>query len=1051
MTIGKIIRSSFTKTPKRHSSSVENIYKTIGIRTRDLSFKSPLNSLNVVLFNQVPVANFAVDFFKKFGATVHKYCEDPNSSHIFKNYEKDYELLNVTRENAKSKIIQIVRQADLLIDNLTGNRLHNLQIDYDELMKLNSRLIIAKMSSYSHTNKKFCENPSELSIIYSSNLFDKKDSQFIFDEYHARAIVTAAETFGVSQILMALYERNLFGNRQLLNISIEDCIENVFNLSNKSKSKIESMYNKTYKTKDNGFVVVGICDENDVLEFLNDLQLDETNNGTLRNINDSDIAKIIETNNKHNESHTFQNNCRNLLQDLGSIEVLSLQLTNKLKSVSHLADNISSRVSTLDITKTRIVDCLQRITDLKDLKACEQTIPDLLQNKEYENVCEHLRKFLTLDSKVFKIGTNDNQSSIQNRSGFVDESLNYSYQVLQQSLSQMKQIAISQLENGLKEGDVQKIERFTKLLPKINEHKIGIEKFSLFIKSEVSKIGKEQKEALYKLLADPNLASNVRFTDVTTNILEGIAGIFDKYFSMLTINYGVDYTLLCLENIQEECDNQMVQLLVDFGKVKDVKEKVKLINVVIREGNKKLNIKEEVDKLNAKQLESIFSDIIMMNNKVNLYWRFLKKRINDADVKNAEDIKNCDDDLKEEEIEELLCSFEKIRKERQKKIDDLCHRSKLSEEMQSLMGEYVLMEQYYMTESVKKAIEFDNIEENSVVSSIVDDVFFIVRKSVRRSITSTSVDCICALLNNATTLLEIEYCEHLNKIIKAGYPSNLMAEAYKTAQTAYNAIKEGKNAPADSGVEKQKQQYLIALNNFKKSAESLEVLSSGLKEDFDNHLIGLSSVDDNKLKNTLGQFDDLIRRFDNFSLLAVKKLSSSSLKPKIKNNTEQYLDIEHVLEEEDFNQFEANDPFMEQYIIKLDSMLSKFENILLEENYKALIKEACIEVLGQFKKVIFKCAFNRFGGMQIDKEFRQLVSYMTDICGWQIRDLAQELSHITTLLNSETIDEAVDFYESLTYDPSTYSSNKLSKDDFKKILSLRTDLSKEEIKNISTY
>ncbi|CEF61240.1 Conserved oligomeric Golgi complex subunit 4 [Strongyloides ratti] len=756
-----------------------------------------------------------------------------------------------------------------------------------------------------------------------------------------------------------------------------------------------------------------------------DLQTKQNEEEELRNEISAIIKSFVSVNNQ-NASNGFESNCNILSQNLASIEVLSSQLTNKLKSVSQLADNISCRVSSLDITKTRIVDCLQRISDLNDLKSCEEIIPNLLEKEKYEEVCEHLRKFLTLDSKVFKIRANKLELNSSNTRGFADDSLTFSYKILQQSLEQMKQIAVSNLDDALEKYDVEKIERFTKLLPKINEHKIGIEKFSIYLKKEISKIGEEQKNLLEKLLEDVNQVQNVRFTDVVSNILEGVAAIFDKYFRILTSNYGVDYTLMCIENVQEECDVQMNDVLTKFEKIKDVKEKVKLINSVILDGHKRTNTKDDTEKLNAKQLENIFSDIIMMNSKVGLYWKFMKKRISDADLKNAEDLKNCDNES-QDDVEARLVEFEK---------------------MQSLMGEYVLMEQYYMTESIKKAIEYDNLEENCVVSSIVDDVFFIVRKSVRRSITSTSVDCICALLNNATTLLEIEYCEHLNKIIKAGYPSNLMAEAYKTAQNAYIAIKNGKNTSNDSGIEKQKQQYLIALNNFKKSAESLEVLSNGLKDDFKHHLTGLSNLDDNKLKNTLGQFDDLIRRFDNFSLLAVKKLCSSSLKPKIKSNVEEYLDIEHTLEERDFNEFEANDPFMEQFIMKLDAMLSRFENILLEENYKALIKEACVEVLEQLKKIIFKCNFNRFGGMQLDKEFRQLISYMTDISGWQIRDLAQEMSYITTILNSETIDEAVDFYETLTYDSLVSVSRKLTRDDLKKILNLRVDLNKELIKKI---
>jgi hypothetical protein len=59
------------------------------------------------------------------------------------------------------------------------------------------------------------------------------------------------------------------------------------------------------------------------------------------------------------------------------------------------------------------------------------------------------------------------------------------------------------------------------------------------------------------------------------------------------------------------------------------------------------------------------------------------------------------------------------------KGSELCHR------MQELLGNYLLLERYFMEESVKKAVAMDVIEEGSHTSNMVDDVFFIVRKSIR--------------------------------------------------------------------------------------------------------------------------------------------------------------------------------------------------------------------------------------------------------------------------------------------------------------------------------
>ena len=40
-------------------------------------------------------------------------------------------------------------------------------------------------------------------------------------------------------------------------------------------------------------------------------------------------------------------------------------------------------------------------------------------------------------------------------------------------------------------------------------------------------------------------------------------------------------------------------------------------------------------------------------------------------------------------------------------------------------------------------------ENEAVTSSMVDDVFFIIQKSVKRALSSSSVDGVCAMLNHA--------------------------------------------------------------------------------------------------------------------------------------------------------------------------------------------------------------------------------------------------------------------------------------------------------------
>lgn len=51
--------------------------------------------------------------------------------------------------------------------------------------------------------------------------------------------------------------------------------------------------------------------------------------------------------------------------------------------------------------------------------------------------------------------------------------------------------------------------------------------------------------------------------------------------------------------------------------------------------------------------------------------------------------------------------------------------------MAIIVGDYTILEQFYLNESFKKALAMDTIEEGAKTSSLVDDAFYIIKKSVR--------------------------------------------------------------------------------------------------------------------------------------------------------------------------------------------------------------------------------------------------------------------------------------------------------------------------------
>lgn len=70
---------------------------------------------------------------------------------------------------------------------------------------------------------------------------------------------------------------------------------------------------------------------------------------------------------------------------------------------------------------------------------------------------------------------------------------------------------------------------------------------------------------------------------------------------------------------------------------------------------------------------------------------------------------------------------------------------------------------------------------------------------------------------------------------------------------------------------------------------------------------------------------------------------------------------------------------------------------------KELLVAVCAEVCIQFERVIMKSVYNRLGGLQLDKDFRSLSSYLTNIAGWVVREKCARLSQVSFIMRQYNI------------------------------------------------
>ena len=79
-----------------------------------------------------------------------------------------------------------------------------------------------------------------------------------------------------------------------------------------------------------------------------------------------------------------------------------------------------------------------------------------------------------------------------------------------------------------------------------------------------------------------------------------------------------------------------------------------------------------------------------------------------------------------------------------------------------------LQEEFYIDQSVEKGIEIDSWRANSLASSMVDDIFFVLQKCAQRGLATRNLQCVGAIMGQVNTALATSLRAALDSRWKVG-------------------------------------------------------------------------------------------------------------------------------------------------------------------------------------------------------------------------------------------------------------------------------------------
>uniref|UniRef100_A0A8C2V395 Conserved oligomeric Golgi complex subunit 4 n=1 Tax=Chinchilla lanigera TaxID=34839 RepID=A0A8C2V395_CHILA len=548
---------------------------------------------------------------------------------------------------------------------------------------------------------------------------------------------------------------------------------------------------------------------------------------------------------------------------------------------------------------------------------------------------------------------------------------------------------------------------------------------------ELSRQGKEvankaEENLLLVLGSDmSDRRAAVIFADTLTLLFEGIARIVETHQPIVETYYGPGRLYTLIKYLQIECDRQVEKVVDKFTKQRDYQQQFRLVQNNLRNS--------APEKIEPRELDPILTEVTLMNARSELYLRFLRKRIS-SDF----------------EVGDSMAS-EEVKQEHQKCLDKLLNNCLLSCTMQELIGYYITMEEYFMRETVNKAVALDTYEKGQLTSSMVDDVFYIVKKCIGRALSSSSIDCLCAMINLATRELEADFRGVLSNKLRMGFPATTLQDIQRGVTSAVNimhsSLQQGKfDTKGIESTDEAKLSFLVTLNNVEVCSENISTLKKTLESDctklFSQGIGGEQAQA--KFDSCLSDLAAVSNKFRDLLQEGLAELNSTAVKPQVQPWINTFLSVSHNIEEEEFNDYEANDPWVQQFILNLEQQMSEFKASLSPVIYDSLTSLLTSLVAVELEKVVLKSSFNRLGGLQFDKELRSLIAYLTTVTTWTIRDKFARLSQMATILNLERVTEILDYWGANS-GPLTW---RLTPAEVRQVLALRIDFRHEDIKRL---
>ncbi|KAK4058322.1 Golgi transport complex subunit 4 [Microbotryomycetes sp. JL221] len=674
-----------------------------------------------------------------------------------------------------------------------------------------------------------------------------------------------------------------------------------------------------------------------------------------------------------------------------TIENEAIGLSNEVRVVAETAERVGGKVRVLDEEQSRVKDSIEVVQAVQELKTSITTLDEAMQRQDWEAATRAMQRASAIDPDIVK-------------SGFAEAVVPTVTLPLvpAQTLATLRASLLETFTTSFREAaavnDTNNINRYFKLFPSIGEEDKGLAAYAEWVSGIVrtktgSLSGKSQ--------------SPTHFATLLTALFESIALIISQHQPVVEKYYGPGKMTSVAASLVTEADTLGIRVVRNWEEERQVRKRLieaasykfgssinkKKINAVAGPATPVVGQQDD-EPVDTREVDALLAELAMMSGR----WQLLRRFLHESLSNNDEDGETTNEKTGHEMTDQQAGAAENPDTDL-----EMMKTSELGKTIAThLKNVYHPLEAWYLRSTVERAHQMDELDTlaQPPLSSSLDDTFYILKKTVYRLLSTSSVETVLSMFKDVRQIMERDVADVWRMKLDG---------AFKDVGNV-GGVGRAREEEKDRREKEARAQFIVYLNNLDTAAEYAvrlveEVLAGETLQDafFLEPELERAKIAVLQLRGTEDKFRSVLK-------VGLDHLFNQLLRPKLRPLLiDMYKDVSYVLDEDAYAEAEYRDEVRKRFIRSWEALLSGYKESMTATNFNSFFATSVNVLVRPWEGIIRNMKFTELGALRLDRDIRSILSYLSNqssFASGSLRESFSRLQQIATLLTLDSPDEA---------------------------------------------